>query len=796
MANFHFYQPAPVSRIFQNIFLGLALLMFCSNTLNAQTIYALSGNNLIAFQASAPGTMLSSKPISGIGAGLSLSGLDFRPNTGELYGIAYNQMTGAARLYTINLNTGVATALGAGPVVLKPGMGKIGFDFNPTVDRIRVTGSDNSNFRLHPITGAIAATDGSLAFTAADVNTGTDPSVGAVAYTNSYIGTTSTTLYNYDDSLNILTSQIPPNDGTLNTVGASGIAVNPADQSTDLDIFFDAVSGTNRAYLAANTGTDVADNLYTVNLMTGAVSLLGPIGVPVSDIAVFIDRTIPATISGQIVWALTSSNNLISFDSGLPGTIRSLVATSGIMAGQTLVGSDFRPATGELYAMGYSDMTGMGQLYTINTSTGAATAVGAAFTLNPGMGKISFDFNPTVDRIRVMGSDNSNFRLHPVTGAIAATDGNQAFTAGDVNAGTNPSVGAAAYTNSFNGTTTTTLYDYDDSLNVLISQIPPNNGTLNTIGASGLMVNLADQSTDMDIFYNPFSGMNVAYLSANTGTSASDNLYTINLSTGATTLIGRIGNGIAIKDIAVVIQPIETACDTKTIGCMKYEVLAVKQGASGGKTYRIRVTNNCADAHIYTAFQLPKGVVADAPGNSYASPGGHNYEVRNPNFSPFYSIRFKEQGNSGIANGQMDVFEYTLPAYSNPNYIHVISRLGTSTYQEAYLNVFSCDITNQLMDDAAAANRTDGASALSANEVRLFPNPTNGDVFADLSTWEAPQIQIRVFSAMGQQVLNYTAANNGIVKIALPEGLTEGLYLLECSTADGMKSVQKVMLRR
>jgi hypothetical protein len=219
--------------------ISAALLLCCcigfATSSSAQTIYALSGNNLISFDAQTPATILSTGTISGISAGQALVGIDFRPNTGELFGLGYNTANGEARLYTLNLTTGVATAVGAAAITLAPGLGKIGFDFNPTVDRIRVTGSNNNNYRLNPITGALAFTDTPLAYAAGDANAASNPSIGAVAYTNSFNGTTTTTLYNYDDSLNIFTIQNPPNNGTLNTVGASGITLNLGDPSADFD---------------------------------------------------------------------------------------------------------------------------------------------------------------------------------------------------------------------------------------------------------------------------------------------------------------------------------------------------------------------------------------------------------------------------------------------------------------------------------------------------------------------------------------------------------------------------------
>ena len=169
-----------------------------------------------------------------------------------------------------------------------------------------------------------------------------------------------------------------------------------------------------------------------------------------------------------------------------------------------------------------------------------------------GTGKVSFDFNPTVDRIRVMGANRANFRLSPIDGTVAATDGTLAYAAGDANAAATPNIGAAAYTNSVAGATATatTLYDYDLSLNILTRQDPPNAGTLNTVGASGITANATTPNVDLDI-YSAAAGTNTAYLVANTGTSANTSLYTVDLTTGATTLVGAIGNGLAARDITI-----------------------------------------------------------------------------------------------------------------------------------------------------------------------------------------------------------------------------------------------------
>src|SRR4026209_1526569 len=65
---------------------------------NPDTIYALSTTNvLISFDSATPGTVSGPIPISGLVGGESIVGIDFRPSTGQLYGLS-NQ----SRLYIIN----------------------------------------------------------------------------------------------------------------------------------------------------------------------------------------------------------------------------------------------------------------------------------------------------------------------------------------------------------------------------------------------------------------------------------------------------------------------------------------------------------------------------------------------------------------------------------------------------------------------------------------------------------------------------------------------------------------------
>ena len=81
---------------------------------------------------------------------------------GLLYGLGVNAGADTATLYVISTRTGVAGAVGsiAGVGDLPPG--NFGFDFNPSVDRIRVTTDTGLNFRLNPNSGAIAGIDTSI----------------------------------------------------------------------------------------------------------------------------------------------------------------------------------------------------------------------------------------------------------------------------------------------------------------------------------------------------------------------------------------------------------------------------------------------------------------------------------------------------------------------------------------------------------------------------------------------------------------------------------------------------------
>lgn len=421
--------------------------------------------------ASNPAAMSTPVAVTGLASGSALVGMDVRPATGQLYALGYDAAQQKGQIYTLDTNSAMLMPVGPGITSFMLS-GQVGFDFNPTVDRIRVVSSDAHDYRLHPVTGGLVATDGTLMYAMGDVNAGKNPNIGSGAYTNSYIGSTATTLYNYDDSLNVLTIQNPPNNGIQNTVGSSGLMQNLADPTSDIDIYFNPMTGQNIAYFVANTGTNVNDSLYTINLSTGMATVIRALNMPVKDIACMISRT-PPVLNGIELYALSANDNLLRFNTSAPTHLISASPVSGLTPGQVLVGMDVRPVDLKLYGIGYNAATRVARIYTIDPATGVATPVSADSITNIDLsGRVGVDFNPVADRIRVVTSNDKNYRFNQLTGLLAANDSSLKYKNGDINFGANPDVSTAAYTNSIVAPGSTLLYTYDDSLNVLLTQGP------------------------------------------------------------------------------------------------------------------------------------------------------------------------------------------------------------------------------------------------------------------------------------------------------------------------------------
>lgn len=244
--------------------LGLAASV-CASAF-AVEVYGLSTRDqLVRFDAAAPGSIQSAVFITGLASNESLVGLDFRPSNGLLYGVG-----SFGKVYTLNTATGAATfvanltnSVGGGPILLS-GV-EYGVDFNPVADRLRVTSDLDVNLRINVATGSTIV-DSAL-------NGSTNPNIVASAYTNSVIGATSTTLYNLDSASDMLTIQNPPNAGTQVNVGSIGIDISAL---AGMDIL--TVGATNTAYAALQNQNGSGSSFYTINLGTGMATAIGQIG--------------------------------------------------------------------------------------------------------------------------------------------------------------------------------------------------------------------------------------------------------------------------------------------------------------------------------------------------------------------------------------------------------------------------------------------------------------------------------------------------------------------------------------
>ncbi len=244
--------------------------------------------------------------------------------------------------------------------------------------------------------------------------------------------------------------------------------------------------------------------------------------------AVALCAAMPA--QAELAYALTSIDQIISFDTATPGNLLTAFSITGLQPSETLLAIDARPANGVLYGLGNSS-----RLYTINPNTGAATAVGGQFSTILNGTTFGFDFNPVVDRVRVVSDLDQNLRINPIDGSVTAVDGTLNYASGDSFFGQSPNINGAAYANNVPGALSTTLYVVDSLQNSLAIQTVPNSGTLNTVGPLGI-----DGSRFNGFDISGLTGIGYAATPASSGGLAAD-LYRINLTTGAATLVGHIG---------------------------------------------------------------------------------------------------------------------------------------------------------------------------------------------------------------------------------------------------------------
>ena len=254
----------------------------------------------------------------------------------------------------------------------------------------------------------------------------------------------------------------------------------------------------------------------------------------------------PAAAHAERAVGITGNDRLVSFDTLSPGTASVKTMSGFASAGERVVGLDWRPATGELIAVTVPvgiAANALVRTYHVDWNTGSVTLIGSIPGTVPGAGDraTGVDFQPVVDRLRFVQSNDENFRVNPNNGSLSGDDTNLSYTA----PATGP-VTAVAYDRNIApgppGTPAppgakTTLYGIDTGSSRLVtiggidSTPSPNGGAVTAIGQLAVTV-LANSDAGFDI--SP-SGAAFATMSPAAGVG---DLYSINLATGAATDVG------------------------------------------------------------------------------------------------------------------------------------------------------------------------------------------------------------------------------------------------------------------
>lgn len=232
------------------------------------------------------------------------------------------------------------------------------------------------------------------------------------------------------------------------------------------------------------------------------------------------------------VYGVDGNDNLVSFSSSAPGTFTSSVKITGASG---ILSLDFRPLNNVLYGLG-SDRV----IYTIDRFTGVATAASGVLDLGSLSTQFALDFNPTIDRLRIVSNADNNFVFNPNNGAL--TVATPVFYApGDANEGRNPNITAVAYTSSVFGAApgTTQLFGIDTERDVL-TKVANSLGRLDTVG--GLNVDVGSRAS-FDI-----RGGDAFLIDGR-------NFYSVNLATGALNRVGQTHESLFGLAIAAVPEP-------------------------------------------------------------------------------------------------------------------------------------------------------------------------------------------------------------------------------------------------
>jgi hypothetical protein len=232
--------------------LGLAAVLAASTGVKAiaqpEFIYGVSDelNLLVGFSSTAPGTLGSAVSLTGLAPGEQIRAIDYIGVT--LYGLGSE-----GHLYTVNPNTGAATAVGSTFSVPLNGV-NFGIAEASATGPLYVASDLGQNLRVNPTTGVATVLPG---YTGATLDT-----LSYNHINNTYLGVSAVTHDLYS---------VNPVTGAETLIGATG--VNFLDRiglTVSLDLPAAYFSGT----IGGQTG------FYDLNPLTGALAFVGDIGAP------------------------------------------------------------------------------------------------------------------------------------------------------------------------------------------------------------------------------------------------------------------------------------------------------------------------------------------------------------------------------------------------------------------------------------------------------------------------------------------------------------------------------------
>jgi len=229
--------------------LGLILLAafgIQANAANTEVVYGVSDElgELVSFNITSPGTLLSAHALTGMVSGEQIRGLNVLGST--LYGLGHQN-----HLYTINPATGSCTLVGSG---FTPVLNGVDFGFGAGAGQLYVSSDLGQNLTINPTSGTATAGPN---YTGAVIDT--------MAY--NYVNTQFYGLSAATHDLYLMN----PATGATTLIGPTGI--NFSDR-----IGFAISSVTGTAYFSGTVSGQT--EFFTVNLATGAMTLVGDVGTP------------------------------------------------------------------------------------------------------------------------------------------------------------------------------------------------------------------------------------------------------------------------------------------------------------------------------------------------------------------------------------------------------------------------------------------------------------------------------------------------------------------------------------